>query len=98
MTLETTNGAHPAAADRQDARTRRIEREQQQRAYGNAGRRLARRLLRMFGTAGGWSTRAVLYRLHIYRRTHIVAARSVWLRTTVLGIRVGPDRFAHDID
>ena len=63
---------------------------------------IGRLLGRIFGIdPEGQSCRCVrctLHRLGIYRREHVRCGSSAWLRTTVLGIRIRPDRYAFPLD
>ncbi len=45
-----------------------------------------------------WCIRCTLHRLGIWRREHVRYGRSAWVRTTVFGVRIRPDRCAFPLD
>lgn len=44
-----------------------------------------------------WTLRCVLYRLRVWRQRRVVHDGSAWRRTTLLGIRMGSDRWMYDV-
>ena len=63
-------------------------------------------ICRLLGRLGGlepdrracWCVRCTLHHLGVYRREHVRYGRSAYVRTTVLGIRIPPDRYAFPLD
>ena len=45
-----------------------------------------------------WCIRCTLHHLGVYRREHVRYGRSAYVRTTVLGIRIPPDRYAFPVE
>ena len=45
-----------------------------------------------------WCVRCTLHRLGIWRREHIRIGSGAWVRTTVFGIRIRPDRYAFPLN
>ncbi len=63
-------------------------------------------ICRLIGRLGGiepdrracWCVRCTLRHLGVYRREHVRYGRNAYVRTTVLGIRIPPDRYAFPLD
>ena len=55
-------------------------------------------LFRLFGVGPDrdacWCVRCTLHRLGVYRRKHVRYGSGAWVRTTVFGVRIRPDRYA----
>ena len=64
-------------------------------ATGKHGR-ATRTVRRLLGLQRCWCARCILYRAGLYRKERIGYLGAIWLRTSVLGIRMGADQWIHD--